>query len=115
MKNLAYKTFFGKNVSHNDALLEKISSNISTIIAHEYNISEKSFKLYDIAINISKEILNENKEDIIKKGNEYLKNNSRLELLSEQIYDDNKNQIKDLFEVKKENINVQKFSDFINE
>lgn len=116
MKNLAYTTIFGKKVSHDDALVERISDNISNIIANVYEISEKSFNRYDKAIKIAKKIVSENQNSIIDSGNEYLKSNKRLELLSEELYDKHKEEIKKELDNNsiQESINIKKYNDFIN-
>lgn len=87
MKDLSYKNFFGEKISHEDALLSKISSMLSSIIMEERNISEKSFSKIENIMKEVKELVSKNKDEFLSQGNKYLNSNKRLNLLAEEIYD----------------------------
>jgi len=85
--NMEYKTFFGKTVTHEEAIKEGISSLIVDILIKVNSISEKDFKKYDEQIHIVKNFIDEN-TFVIEMANDFVNNKKRLELLAEQIYDE---------------------------
>ena len=85
-ENLGYKTIFGKEVTHNEALQKRIRDNITQIIIEEKQISEKDFTRSEEVMNNVKNFCNENKS-IYVEADDYYKNNKRLELLAEITYD----------------------------
>jgi hypothetical protein len=85
-ENLGYKTIFGKEVSHEEALQKTIRDLIINIIVDERNISEKSFKEYDKVISEVKQLCIDNPE-IYEKAQEYYEKDKRLKLLAEECYD----------------------------
>ena len=87
MKDLSYKTIFGKSVSHIDAVKERLVNIITDIITKEEKISEKDFKRYDIAIEQAENIVT---DDFVKQADEYIQSGRRMELLAEIIYDKTK-------------------------
>lgn len=92
-EDLSYNTIFGKYVSHEDAIKDKIIYGLIRIIAEVNNISEKDFGMCDKVLNAVNIFLAEHNE-LIMEGLEYYKNNRRIELLVEVIYDDYKDSIK---------------------
>ena len=85
-ENMGYKTFLGKDISHENVLKDRIHSLIINIIMEEREISEKSFKLYDEVIEEVKNICETNPE-IYDEAEQYYKNNRRLQYLAEKIYE----------------------------
>lgn len=85
-ENLAYTDFFGKKVSHNDALKEKIRNHITQIIVDVLNISEKDFKRYDQVIEYVKDMCEKNTEIYIG-AEKFYNNGKRLQSYAEIIYD----------------------------
>jgi hypothetical protein len=91
-EKLGYETIFGKKVSHDDALKEKIENIVIEIIREELSVSEKSFKQYDKIIEFVKnkfdeEYKNSSYVDMIKVANDYYNSGKRLEFAGEFIYD----------------------------
>ena len=85
-ENMGYKSFFGKEVSHEDALQDRIRSLIIHIVTEERNISEKSLSKYDEVIDEVKNICNDNPE-IYQEAQIFYDKKKRLNLLAEQVYD----------------------------
>jgi len=85
-ENMGYKTIFGKEVSHKEALEKSIRDNIIHIIMEERGISEKAFKTLDEVINEVKQLCKDNSE-IYKKSEEYYQKGKRLKFLAEECYD----------------------------
>lgn len=85
-ENLGYTNFFGKKVSHEKELQNRIRSLIINILTEERKISEKAFSKYDEVIDEVKNLCNENSEIYIK-AQEYYDKGKRLNLLAEEVYD----------------------------
>lgn len=85
-ESLEYTDFFGKKVSHEEALQQRLRDNLSDIIATENKVSEKSFKQYDQIIENVKNVC-ENNKDIYLLANKFYNKNKRLEYCAEKIYD----------------------------
>jgi len=85
-ENMGYKSFFGKEVSHEKALQERIRSLILNVIMDERKISEKSFGIVDEAIKDVKELC-KNNTDIYSLAEQYYQDGKRLKLLAEEVYD----------------------------
>lgn len=86
-ESLDYTDLFGKKVSHEEALRKNIEDKITQIVVDEFGISEKSFDLYDQAIDLVKSICIGN-EEIYEEANKYYTQNKRLEYLAEKIYEE---------------------------
>lgn len=86
-EDMSYTDFFGKNVTHDEALQKRVRSLITNIITDELGISEKSFKQYDNVIEDVKTVCDKNTE-IYEKANEYYSNGKRLQYVAEIIYDE---------------------------
>jgi len=86
-ESMGYTDFFGKKVSHEDALHKSIRDYIVNIAMDDLHISEKSFKEVDNVIDKVKNICNKNPE-IYEQTEEYYKSGKRLNLLAEKIYDE---------------------------
>lgn len=84
-ENMRYRDFFGKEISHENALQKRIRDLIVGIIVEERGISEKSFSLYDSVIDEVKEICDRN-PNIYEEAQKYYENGQRLNLLAEDIY-----------------------------
>jgi len=86
-ENLSYKTIFGKEVTHNEALQKRIRDLITQIVVDEVNISEKDFTRYDQVIENVKSICDDNVE-IYEEAQNFYENKKRLNYLAEKIYDE---------------------------
>lgn len=84
-ESMGYTDFFGKNISHEEALQKRIRDLITNIITDERGISEKAFSAYDSVIDEVKNICAENPE-IYEIANECYNQNKRLELAAEYVY-----------------------------
>lgn len=84
-ESLAYTNFFGKQVSHEDALHSRIRDLISNIVMEERGISEKAFSSVD---NVMAEVKNvcETNPEIYEEAQKFYDKRIRLEGLAEQIY-----------------------------
>jgi hypothetical protein len=86
-ESMGYTDFFGKKISHEDALHKSIRDYIVNIMMDDLHISEKSFKEIDNLIEKVKNICNKNPE-IYEQAEEYYQSGKRLNLLAEKIYDE---------------------------
>lgn len=84
-ENMGYRDFFGKEISHENALQKTIRDLVVGIITEERGISEKSFSLYDSVIEEVKELFDKN-PNIYVEAQKCYENNKRLNLLAEEIY-----------------------------
>jgi len=106
--SLEYKSFFGKKVSHEEALKSDVKNSLISILMDTRGVSEKSFKEID---GISSEVDKLINENILKRADDHYKSGKRMNLFYEIIYDElyNNDQIKNesiifnfkLFESKK--------------
>jgi hypothetical protein len=85
-KDLSYKDFFGKKVSHMESLKDSVINHIIEIIRYENNISEKSFSEYDKIIKTVKDNFN---NDMLEKSKSLYNQGERIEYISEILYDEN--------------------------
>jgi phosphopantothenoylcysteine synthetase/decarboxylase len=85
-KDLSYKDFFGKEVSHIESLKDSVISHIIEIIRSENNVSEKSFSEYDKIIKSVKDNFN---NDMLEKSKILYNQGKRIEYISEILYDEN--------------------------
>lgn len=84
-ESLGYTDFFGKTVSHEDALKKKVNDMITQIYVDTARISEKDFTRYDEAIDIAKSIC-ENNPEIYTGAQDSYEQRMRLELYAERIF-----------------------------
>lgn len=84
-ENMGYKTIFGKEVSHEEALQKRIRSLVIHIIMEERGISEKSFRKIDEVIKEVDDIFNKNM-NLYDDAQQYYESGKRLQWLAEQIY-----------------------------
>ena len=84
-QDLSYIDFFGKQVSHEDALKKSIQDGISEILREEGGISEKDFTNYDRVIEEAKKILS--RPDVLEKIQKLHSDGKRSSYISEIIYD----------------------------
>ena len=84
-ENMGYKSFFGDEVLHKDALESMLRNDILLIIMKERGISEKAFKSIDDTILEIKNICMNN-TDIYIQAEKYYQSNKRLNWLTEEIY-----------------------------
>lgn len=87
MKDLSYNNFFGKEVKHDQALKDRVSSAISHILAYQTETSEKDFKRYDKIIKKADKLVEENFDKI----SDFYNRGKRYEYIAELIFDENKN------------------------
>ena len=85
-KDLSYKDFFGKEVSHIESLKDSVISHIIEIIRSENNVSEKSFSEYHKIIKSVKDNFN---NDMLEKSKILYNQGKRIEYISEILYDEN--------------------------
>lgn len=85
-ENMRYRTIFGTEVSHTEALQKRIRDLITGIITEERGISEKAFSAYDDVMNEVKIICSENPE-IYEEAENYYQKNKRLQGLAEEVYE----------------------------
>lgn len=84
-KSLEYEDFFGEIISHDDALKERIRSELSSIIMDELKISEKSFSQIDEVFKTVKDMCEET--SIYSETNDLYNNKKRLKYIAEMMYD----------------------------
>ena len=84
MKDLSYKHIFNGQVSHRDALKERVSGSLCDILMQEKEVSEKSFSQVDDIVKIVKDFLTEN---IFKICEEMYSDNKRINYIAEFLYD----------------------------
>lgn len=103
MKDLSYKTVFGKNVSHEEELKNRIKGSIINIIMEEEMVSEKSFKKIDEISNRVNTILDEN---LFLLASKMYAEGKRIKYIAEMLYEGyiKNSSIKESF--------VTKFKDF---
>jgi len=87
-QDLSYTDFWGKKVSHEDALKSSIQSGITEILREEGGISEKDFSNYDRVIDEAKEIIS--RPEILEKIQKLHSEGKRSSYISEIIYDEMK-------------------------
>jgi hypothetical protein len=85
-ENMSYKSFFGNDVSHEEALQKRVRDLITGIVTYERGISEKAFSDYDSVMAKVENICEENPE-IYELAEDYYKNKKRLNFLAEEIYE----------------------------
>lgn len=85
-EGLEYTDFFGKQVSHKEALLDKVKSHLIHILAEERQISEKDFTRYDQIMDEATAYLSSDPV-LINEANTFYESNRRLQLLAEMIYE----------------------------
>jgi hypothetical protein len=66
-EDMSYKSFFGKEVSHQESLKESLISELVNIVTEEQGISEKAFSAYDEAIAKVKAFVDSN-ESVMKEA-----------------------------------------------
>lgn len=84
-EDMGYTDFFGKKVTHEEALQKNIRDLIVHIITEERGISEKSFKLYDEVIEEVKDLCEKHPE-IYQEAELFYREGKRLNYLAEKIY-----------------------------
>jgi len=87
-QDLSYTDFWGKQVSHEDALKSSIESKITEILREEGRISEKDFSNYDKVIEEAKEIVD--RPEVFEKIQKLHSEGKRASYISEIIYDEMK-------------------------
>lgn len=94
-ESLGYKTIFGNNVSHEEALQKNIRDLVSNIIMEERGISEKSFSSID---NVMEEVRNffDDNPELYEKTQQFYEQKRRIKYLAEEIYQKYFNQKEDL-------------------
>lgn len=85
VRDLSYKSFFGKKVNHLDALKERVISSLVEIIREEKKVSEKSFKEYDEIINFVEDRFN---NDMLERSSVLFNKGKRISYISEILYDE---------------------------
>ena len=86
-ESMGYKTIFGDEISHNEALQERLRRLITNIITEEKGISEKAFGDYDSVMIEVQDICDKNPE-IYEKAENFYTDKKRLNLLAEEIYEE---------------------------
>lgn len=84
-KSLAYKDFFEKDISHNEALKSKVINELLSVISDECKISEKSFKQIDEVLEGLREFVS---EEIIQEADQWYQSGKRLTYFAEKVYDE---------------------------
>lgn len=85
-ENMGYTNFFGKEISHNEALQKSIRDNLTHIITDERGISEKAFSDYDSVMAEVKNVC-ENNPEIYEKAEDFYQSGRRMSFLAEEIYE----------------------------
>ena len=85
MKSLAYKSFFGDSVSHEEELKKRISDSITDIIMEQEKVSEKSFSKVD---DIIKRVNDFFTPEILAKSEKLYQSGKRINYISEILYDE---------------------------
>ena len=85
-ENMGYTSFFGKDVTHKNALNDRIRGLLTNIIMEERGISEKAFESYDKVIDEVKHTCDNNLQ-IYEDANQYYKDKRRLQRLAEICYE----------------------------
>ena len=85
-ESMGYKTIFGDEISHNEALQERLRRLITNIITEEKGISEKAFGSVD-AVMAEVKLVCEKHPEIYEEAQQYYESGKRLKFLAEQIYD----------------------------
>lgn len=83
-KDLSYTSFFGKSISHKEALFSRVKSNITDIVNQERGISEKDFKRYDKSSNLVNEKIS---DEILEEIVSLYEQNKRINYISEILFD----------------------------
>jgi hypothetical protein len=84
-EDMSYTDFFGKKVSHDEALEKRLCDLITYIIEDEEKISEMDWTCTEWAMQEAKGIVEDDKE-AMKKAQEYYDSGKRLNLLAENMY-----------------------------
>ena len=85
-ESMGYKTIFGSEVSHEEALQKSVRDFISNIVMDERGISEKAFGSVD-AVMAEVKLVCEKHPEIYEEAQQYYESGKRLKFLAEQIYD----------------------------
>ena len=85
MKDLSYKHMFKGKISHEDALKERVKSDLISIIMEEEGVSEKSFSSVDKIISDVDKFYT---EEIFKISNEMYNQGKRTNYIAEFLYDE---------------------------
>ncbi len=83
-ENLCYTSFFGKNISHDEAFRKRIEDDVIGIITDENGISEKAFGKYGDVIDM---VRNDMTEDMCQEAQEIWKSGKRLRYVGEMMYE----------------------------
>ncbi len=83
-ENLGYTSFFGKNISHDEAFRKRIEDDVIGIITDENGISEKAFGKYGDVIDM---VRNDMTEDMCQEAQEIWKSGKRLRYVGEMMYE----------------------------
>lgn len=86
-ENMGYKTIFGDEMSHEEALQKSLRDHLTRIITDERGISEKAFADYDSAMKEVKDLCDDNPQ-IYERAQKIYEQKKRLNLLAEEIYDE---------------------------
>jgi hypothetical protein len=86
-ESMGYKTIFGTEVSHEEALQKSLRDHLTEIITAERGISEKAFSDYDSVMSEVKQFC-ENNPEIYEMAQEFYENSRRMSLLAETLYDE---------------------------
>jgi len=84
---MGYKTIFGTEVSHDEALQKSLRDSLTNIITGERGISEKAFSDYDSVMAEVQQFCEKNPE-VYEMAQEFYEKGSRMTYLAEQIYDE---------------------------
>ncbi len=85
-EGLEYTDFFGKQVSHNEALLSRVKGYLIDILQEENQVSEKDFTRMDEIMKEAKDFVQKD-TTIIDEATKYYESNRRLKLLAELLYE----------------------------
>jgi len=90
MKDLGYKTIFGKEYTHEEALNKSVRDSIVDIIMTERGISEKAFGKVDEVV---ERVKDEMTPEIYERIGKLYSTGKRIDYIAEMIYDDVFNKI----------------------
>jgi len=85
-EDMSYENFFGKKVSHQESLRERLVNELVSIVTEEQGISEKAFSAYDEAIAKVRAFVDTD-DSAIKEAQNFYENKRRLSLLAEILYE----------------------------
>jgi hypothetical protein len=83
-KDLSYNTIFGKSVSHDQELKNRIISYIVDILMEENGVSEKSYSKVDEIVTNVKNVFT---EELFIETQSLYNQNKRLKFIAEILYD----------------------------